>query len=339
MQNRTLKLAPGGGFDQVSIVDAGAPADPQVGEITVRLYASSLNYHDYGVVKGPMAPKHSERIPLSDGAGEVVALGEGVTEFAIGDAVVSTFFPDWLNGDPVDEGFAKTPGDGIDGYARQYVTRTAHAFTHAPVGWSHAEAATLTTAGVTAWRALFVHGQLKPGQTVLTLGTGGVSIFALQLANAMGARVISTSSSDAKLKTLKSMGAEAVINYRETPEWGQAVRDLTDGRGVDHVIEVGGPGTLQQSMTATAVGGHIALIGVLTGIAGDFPLIQALLRQLRLRGVLVGSRQDQRDLVTALEANGLRPVIDRHFNLSDLVEAFRHEESGAHFGKICVDIA
>ncbi len=338
MKNRTLRLAPGGGFDSASISDEGPPAAPGPGEVSVRIHASSLNYHDYGVVKGPMAPKDEARIPLSDGAGEVTAIGEGVTEFAVGDAVVSTFFPDWLSGRPVNEGFGSTPGDGVDGYAREHVTAPVSAFTRAPAGWSHAEAATLTTAGVTAWRALFVNGGLEPGQTVLTLGTGGVSIFALQLAVASGARVISTSSSNEKLERLKAMGAEAVINYRDEPEWGRAVRSLTGGRGVDHVVEVGGPGTLQQSMTAAAVGGHISLIGVLTGVKGDFPLIQSLTRQLRLQGVLVGCRQDQQDTVRGMEATGIRPVIDRHFPLEELIDAFRHEESGAHFGKICIDI-
>jgi NADPH:quinone reductase-like Zn-dependent oxidoreductase len=338
MGNRTLTIAAGGGFDQVSLDNRADPPAPAAGEITVRLRASSLNYHDYGVVKGPMAPRHESRIPLSDGAGDVTAVGEGVDEFAVGDAVVSTFFPDWVDGDATDEGFGGTPGDGIDGYARESVTRSANAFTRIPAGWSHAEAATLTTAGVTAWRALFVNGNLRPGQTVLTLGTGGVSIYALQMAVAAGARVIATSSSDDKLERLRAMGAEAVINYRDTPEWGDEVRALTEGRGVDHVVEVGGPGTLQQSMKAAAVGGHISLIGVLTGVNGDFPLIQALLRQQRLQAVLVGSRRDQQDLVEAMEATGIQPVIDRHFPLDRLVEAFQHEESGAHFGKICIDI-
>ena len=338
MTNRILRLAPGGGFDNVGIEHVDDPAPPGPGEITVRLRASSLNFHDYGVVKGPMAPRDESRIPLSDGAGDVVAVGSDVRDFAVGDAVVSTFFPDWIDGPAIHEGFGGTPGDGIDGYARDVVTRTANAFTRIPAGWSHAEAATLTTAGVTAWRALFVNGNLKPGQTVLTLGTGGVSVYALQMAVAAGARVIATSSSDEKLARLQAMGAEAVVNYRETPEWGAAVRELTDGRGVDHVIEVGGPGTLQQSMKAAAVGGHLSLIGVLTGVKGDFPLIQALQRQQRLHAVLVGSRRDQQDLVAAMEATGIRPVIDRHFPLEEMVAAFRHEESGAHFGKICIDI-
>lgn len=337
MQNKTVFLAPGGGFDNVSVADGGEPPAPAAGEITVRIRASSLNFHDYGVVKGATAPKET-RIPMADGAGEVTAVGAEVDEFSVGDPVVSTFFPNWLNGPPRHEGFATTPGDGVDGYAREKVTAPATAFTRAPMGYSHAEAATLTTAGVTAWKALFVDGALKPGETVLVQGTGGVSIFALQLARHAGARVIATSSSDEKLERLAAMGAQHVINYKDDPEWGKTAHRLTGGQGVDHVVEVGGPGTLEQSLRACRVGGHIAAIGVLTGVKGDFPLRFALMRQLRLDAVLVGSRQHQMQLVDALEVSDIRPVIDRHFPLEELVEAFRHEESGRHFGKICLDI-
>ncbi|WP_018719515.1 zinc-dependent alcohol dehydrogenase family protein [Arhodomonas aquaeolei] len=337
MQNRTVYLAPGGGFDNVSIGDGRAVPAPGPGEISVRLRASSLNFHDYGVVKGATAPNET-RIPMSDGAGEVTAVGEGVTEFAEGDHVVSTFFPDWLDGEPEQEGFVRVPGDGIDGYAREQVTRPATAFTRAPLGYSHAEAATLTTAGLTAWRTLMDDGALKAGETVLIQGTGGVSIFALQFARMAGARVIATSSSDEKLERLRAMGAEHLINYRDDSEWGKTVRRLTGGRGVDHVVEVGGPDTLAQSMVAARVGGHIAVIGVLTGVKGDFQVRQALSRQLRLQAVLVGSRRQQMEMVSAVEANDVRPVIDRHFPLEEIVDAFRHQESGAHFGKICLDI-
>src|SRR5690606_22630987 len=237
------------------------------------------------------------------------------SEFAVGDHVVSTFFPDWLDGQPQAEGFGRTPGDGIDGYAREQVTAPATAFTRAPRGWSHAEAATLTTAGLTAWRALIDEGALKPGEVVLVQGTGGVSIFALQFAKLAGARVIATSSSDAKLAHLRELGADEVINYREDPDWGLTARRLTGGRGVDHVLDVGGPATLAQSMLATRVGGHVALIGVLTGVDGQLPLGLALGRQLRLQALVVGSRRQQQDMVRALEASTLRPVIDRHFPL------------------------
>ena len=336
MTIRTVFIPAGGGFEHVT-VEATQAVEPGPGEVSVRLRASSLNYHDLGVVSGVMGPAE-RRIPMSDGAGEVVAVGPGVREFAVGDHVVSTFFPDWIDGEPQAEGFARTPGDGIDGYAREQVTAPETWFTRAPRGWSHAEAATLSTAGLTAWTALFEHGALQPGQDVLVQGSGGVSIFALQFAKLAGARVIATSSSDAKLERMRELGADELINYRQDPEWGMTVRGLTGGRGVDHVIEVGGPATLPQSMLATRVGGHIAVIGVLTGIDSQLPLGLALARHLRLQAFVVGSRRQQQDMVRALDASSLRPVIDRHFALDDLVAAFRHQESGQHFGKIVLDI-
>jgi NADPH:quinone reductase-like Zn-dependent oxidoreductase len=268
----------------------------------------------------------------------VEAVGEGVSEFAAGDAVVSTFFPTWLDGPPVIPDFSTTPGDGVDGYAREAVVRPAAWFTHAPKGWSPAQAATLTTAGVTAWRALVVDGGLKAGGSVLVLGTGGVSIFALQIAKAMGATVIATSSSDEKLERARALGADQVINYKAEPNWGEAVKALTGGRGVDHVIEIGGPGTLPQSIAATKIGGHIALIGVLTGRSGEIPTAMMMARQVRVQGLIVGSRRHQADFVRWLDETRLRPVIDRAFPLAQLADAFRYEESGAHFGKIGVDV-
>ncbi|WP_085591661.1 NAD(P)-dependent alcohol dehydrogenase [Pseudomonas sp. B14(2017)] len=334
MTSKAIYVKPGGGYDKVEVGSCEAPA-PGAGEITVRLHASSLNYHDFAVVSGMWGPSE-RRIPMADGAGEVVAVGSGVTEFQVGDNVVSTFFPDWLDGQANVEGFARVPGDGIDGYAREQVTARATAFTLAPKGFSHAEAATLTTAGLTAWRALMNDDHLKPGDTVLVQGTGGVSIFALQFAKLAGATVIATSSSDAKLERLKALGADHLINYKSTPAWGEKVRELTGNRGVDHVIEVGGPATLEQSMIAARIGGHVSLIGILTGVAGQLPLVQALVRQIRLQGVLVGSRAQQQAMVRAIDANGLRPVVDKHFELEQIVEAFRYQESNRHFGKICL---
>ena len=336
MSTQAIYVQPGGGFDQVTLGSSEA-LPPQAGEITVRIRASSLNYHDYAVVSGAWGPT-TPRIPMSDGAGEVTAVGAGVTEFVVGDHVVSTFFPSWLNGEPLVDGFSTVPGDGVDGYARQQVTQPATAFTRAPKGYSHAEAATLTTAGVTAWRALMINGQLKAGETVLVQGTGGVSIFALQFAKMAGATVIATSYSDEKLARLATLGADHLINYRKDPAWGETVRKLTGGRGVDHVIEVGGPLTLEQSMIAARIGGHIALIGILTGLDGSLSVVSALIRQLRMQGVLVGSRQHQIEMIRAIDANGMRPVIDRHFPLAEIVAAFRHQESNQHFGKICLDI-
>ncbi|MFJ3449539.1 NAD(P)-dependent alcohol dehydrogenase [Pseudomonas sichuanensis] len=334
MSTKAIYVLPGGGYDKVQVGTCEAAA-PTPGEITVRLHASSLNYHDFAVVSGMWGPSE-RRIPMADGAGEVIAVGAGVTEFKVGDAVVSTFFPDWLAGQAQVEGFASVPGDGIDGYAREQVTARATSFTHAPKGYSHAEAATLTTAGLTAWRALMSDDHLKPGDTVLVQGTGGVSIFALQFAKLAGATVIATSSSDAKLERLKALGADHLINYKTTPAWGEQVRALTDNRGVDHVIEVGGPATLEQSMIAARIGGHVSLIGILTGVAGQLPLVQALVRQIRLQGVLVGCRAQQQAMVRAIDANGLRPVVDKHFELEQIVEAFRYQESNKHFGKICL---
>jgi NADPH:quinone reductase-like Zn-dependent oxidoreductase len=326
-----------GGLDRLELVDLPDPGQPGPGRIRVAVKASSLNFHDLLVANGSI-PAADNRIPMADGAGIVEAVGDGVTEFAPGDSVVSTFFPHWPAG-PAFQGvgnFAATPGDGADGFAAEYVVRPASAFTLAPRGWSHAEAATITTAGLTAWRALVGDGQLKAGDTVLTLGTGGVSIAALQIAKAMGARVIVTSSSDEKLARAMALGADQGINYREQPEWGQVAIELTGGKGVDHVVELGGPGTLAQSITAVRVGGHISLIGVLTGRQGDVPTALLMARQARLQGLIVGSRQQQQDYVAALEQTGIRPVIDRSFALGELAEAFRFQEGGSHFGKVVV---
>jgi NADPH:quinone reductase-like Zn-dependent oxidoreductase len=333
---RTIKLQKPGGLDRLQVADSERVA-PGYGEIVVRIGASSLNFHDYAVVTG-MIPTPDGRIPMSDGAGEVVEVGEGVREFAVGDKVVSTFFPHWMDGEPALEFMLDVPGDGADGFAREYVTAPATSFTRAPQGYSDAEAATLTCAGLTAWRALVVNGQLKAGDTVLVQGTGGVSIFALQFAKAAGARVIATSSSDEKLERLRSMGADHLINYKSQENWGEVARGLTGGRGVDHVVEIGGSGTMPQSIAATRIGGHIALIGVLAGIAGNVPTMYVMQGNQRIIGLTVGARRHQQDMVRAIEANGIRPIIDKHFPLEQIADAFRHQESGKHFGKIVLDI-
>lgn len=337
MSYKAVYVEAGGGYEKVSVGTVGLP-EPKAGEVTVRLRASSLNYHDLFVVSGVTGPRE-RRIPLSDGAGEVVAVGEGVKEFKVGDHVVSTFHPTWIDGAPLVNGFRGTPGDGIDGYAREAVTTGTNAFTLAPQGYSFAEAATLTTAGLTAWHSLVVDGGVKPGDVVLIQGSGGVSIFALQFAKMMGARVIATSSKDEKLERLKAMGADELINYKHTPQWGKKVIELTAGRGVDHVIEVGGAHTLQQSMIAARIGGHISLIGVLSGGVSQMVIGFALTKQLKLNGVLVGSRKEQQDMVKAIEMNRLKPVLDKHFALADLVAGFKYQELGLHFGKICIDMA
>jgi NADPH:quinone reductase-like Zn-dependent oxidoreductase len=323
------------GLDRLMLEDRPDPGAPGPGEIRVRLHGSTLNFHDLGVATGQM-PAQAPRVPLADGGGVVEAVGEGVTEFATGDAVVSCFFPDWEDGTAQIGDFSRTPGDGIDGYAREVAVVPARFFTHAPKGFSAVEAAAITTAGLTAWRALVGDGQLKAGDTVLLLGTGGVSIWALQIAKAMGATVAITSSSGEKLERAKAMGADFTLNYRETQDWGAKVRDWTGGLGVDHVVEVGGPGTLAQSIEAVRVGGHISLIGVLTGAAGEVPTAALMGKQARLQGLIVGSRRQQQDFVRALDGGAIRPVIDRTFALEELGDAFRYEMSAAHFGKIGV---
>jgi len=333
---KVMSLGAPGGLDRLKLVDMREPDAPEAGEIRVRVHASSLNYHDFGVVSGGI-PTSDGRIPMADGAGVVEAIGNGVTEFAVGDHVVSCFFPLWLDGPAGFGNFATVPGDGVDGYAREVVVRPSTWFTRAPRGYSHAEAATLTTAGLTAWRALVGDAKLKAGDTVLALGTGGVSIFALQLVKLMGAKMIITSSSDEKLERVRALGADHTINYKSVPEWGDLVRRWTGGRGVDHVVELGGPGTLAQSIKAARIGGHISLIGTLTGLSGEIPTAALMVKQVRLQGLIVGNRRQQHELVCAIETNGLRPVIDRTFGLDALADAFKYEKSGKHFGKICVE--
>jgi len=332
---RSLILRAPGGLENLAFVERDMPR-PKAGELLVRIQASSLNFHDYVVAMG-IKPAEDGRILMSDAGGEVVAVGDGVAGFAIGDRVVSVFYREWQAGDIATDIQANIiPGDTCDGYASDYVAAPEAWFTKAPTGWSHAEAATLTCAGLTAWRGLVVEGKPKPGDTVLIQGTGGVSIFPLPFAKAAGAAVIATSSSDEKLERLRALGADHVINYRQTPEWGMKVREITGGRGVDHVVEIGGSGTLAQAVRACARGGHIALIGVLAGMGGEIPAYEIFLSQIRISGILVGSRADQLDMIRALEVNGIRPVIDSTFALDALADAYRHQASGQHFGKICV---
>jgi NADPH:quinone reductase-like Zn-dependent oxidoreductase len=332
---KAMRLKKPGGLDSIYVGSADAAA-PGRGEITVRLHASSVNFHDYLVVTGKI-PVEEDRIPMSDGAGVVTAVGAGVTEFAVGDHVVSTFFPDWHGGEATVELLRAVPGDRADGYAREMVTAPATSFTRAPKGYSHAEAATLTCAGLTAWRALVVNGRMKAGDVVLTQGTGGVSIFALQLAKAAGATVISTTSNSDKAARLKTLGADHVINYKDDADWGRTAKKLTGGRGVDHVVEIGGAGTIEQSMRASRLGGHISLIGVLAGYAGPINTALLMSMQIRLMGITVGARQHQQDMVRAIDANGIRPVLDESFGLEKLADAFRRQESNQHFGKIVVE--
>ena len=333
---KVASLKKPGGLQNIQIEDRPEPT-PKPGEVLMRVRASSLNYHDFVVAQGGI-PCPDGRVLMSDGAGEVVAVGDGVTRFKAGDKVLSTFFPGWRDGPPELDKMMAVPGDRIDGFSAELVACSAEGLTRMPEGYSFTEAATLPCAALTAWRGLMVENSIKPGDWVLTQGTGGVSIFALQFAKAAGARVIATSSSDEKLQKLKELGADHLINYKDTPDWGAKAKALTGGRGVDEVIEIGGPGTMAQSIAACRIGGHISLIGVLTGISGEVPTAALFSSNITVSGITVGSRQSQEDMIAAIEANGVKPVISDSFPLDKLADAFAHQASQKHFGKIVVEI-
>ncbi len=316
--------------------------DPQVaaGEVLVRIRAVSLNYRDLITLEqqrpGNLPPP---LVPCSDGAGEVLAIGAGVKRFAVGDRVAGIFFRDWVSGPFELRHHGAAGGGSIHGMLREFVALPEHAWVSTPSQLSCEEAACLPCAAVTAWQALFTRGGLRAGATVLVLGTGGVSTFALQLATAAGAKVIVTSSRDEKLERAKALGAWQTINYRTTPDWDKEVWRLTEKRGVDHVVEVGGPGTLGRSMNAVAAGGQIALIGVLTGFgAPDASLFPLVARNARLDGIYVGSRADFEALNAFLAPHAIRPVVDCVFPFAEVREAFAHMQSAAHFGKIVVTL-
>ncbi len=331
---RAMVLDGGAGLEHLRPVVRDWPT-PKPGEVVVRLAAASINYRDLATVT-MMAPPRP-LIPLSDGAGMVETVGDGVTRVKVGDLVMSGFFPHWIAGRPTPQRLAAL-GGALDGVACEAIALPAEGVTKAPAGWDAAEAATLPCAAVTAWRGLMVEGRLTAGETVLVQGTGGVSIFALQFAKLAGARVIVTSSSDEKLARAKAMGADAAINYRQTPDWASAARELTGGRGVDHVVEVGGADTFQQSIRACALGGNIAVIGVLSGFVKDLNVAAIFGGNLHINGVTVGSRETVEQMVGAIEVAKLKPVIDRRYSLEQLPEALALMQSGGHFGKVVIDI-
>lgn len=322
----------GGGIDGLTLQNHPTP-EPGAGEVAVRVEATSLNYRDLMMARRV----DNGRIPLSCGAGEVVAVGDRVSGVAVGDRVCGTFFSHWVDGRPFAGVHDAALGGTVDGMLAEVVVLPEHGVVPVPRGWSSAQAATLPCAGLTAWNALVEGEPLGAGQTVLLLGTGGVSVFGLQFAKAMGARAIITSSSEAKLDLMRSMGADVTINYASQPDWHKAVLDATDGRGADLTLEVGGAGTLPKSIAATAYGGQVALIGILTGAAGEanpFPLVT---RCQTLRGVYVGSRRMFTDMNAAIEVNALEPVIDRTFPFEQAADAYRHLESQQHVGKVVIE--
>lgn len=314
---------------------------PGPGEALVRVKAVSLNYRDLMMVLGQYNPKQKlPLIPCSDGAGEVVAVGAGVTRVKPGDRVVNCFSQTWLAGPATKERSAGTMGGPLDGMLTELRVLSAEGLVHTPAHLSDEEAATLPCAAVTAWHALHDSGGVKAGETVLVQGTGGVSIFALQFAKMAGARVIATSSSDEKLARAKALGADEVINYRTNPDWDKAAKQLTGGVGVDHLIEVGGAGTIMRSFRAIRIGGHIAVIGVLAGGASaELSVVPILMQGLRVHGVFVGSRDMLEAMNRAIGLAKLQPVVDQLFAFDHAVEAFRHMQSGAHLGKVVIRLS
>ena len=288
------------------------------------------------MIKGAYNPKIKlPFVPVSDGAGEVMAAGAGVTRFRGGERVVIPFMPGWLDGACDDEKARSALGGGGVGLLAEQAVLPEQALVPIPAHLSFEEAATLPCAGVTAWHGLIASGGIKPGDTVLVQGTGGVSLFGLQFARMAGARVIATSSSDQKLARALELGAAHGINYQTTPEWDKRARELTGGKGVDHIVEVGGAGTLPKSLRAVRLGGTITLIGVLSGF-GEINPMPILMKNIRVQGVFVGSRAMLAEMSRAMETNQLHPIVDRIFPFEQAVDAFRHLESGAHFGKVVI---
>lgn len=305
-------------------------------DVCVRMHAASLNYRDLITVKRGV---NQELIPLSDGAGVVEEVGEAVTRLKKGDRVTGLFFPLWQGGniDAYKSSIARG-GAPTDGVLAHYVYGHEDGFIKFPDYLSYSEAATLPCAGLTAWNALIVQGQLKPGGTIVILGTGGVAMFALQLAKNLGARVILLSSQDQKLERARQIGADELINYTKNPDWEKLVLDKTAGIGADLVLELGGAGTLARSMTAVKINGRISLVGILTGIEGQINPMTILRKSLAVNGIYVGSREMQEDLHTAMEVGGIHPVIDREFKFEQAKEAFEYLQSGKHFGKIVIKV-
>jgi len=328
------------GFGLANLRLAERP-DPQPGpaQVLIRVRAVSLNFRDLLTVEGKYNPKQKlPLIPCSDGAGEVVALGEGVTRVKPGDRVCGIFAQRWIAGEPNREKLRSTLGGPFDGMLAELVVLHEEGVVVVPPHLTWEEAAALPCAGVTAWSALVTHGRLTAGDTVLLLGTGGVSIFALQFAKLLGLRAIITSSSDEKLERARQLGASGLINYQKKPEWSGAVRDLTDGAGADLVVEVGGAGTLEQSLRSVRMGGTICLIGNLAGLMAQVPLALVFMQQVRLQGILVGHREGFEAMNRAIAQHEMRPVIDRAFEPEEARAAFELMAAGGHFGKVCVRV-
>jgi NADPH:quinone reductase-like Zn-dependent oxidoreductase len=324
------------GIDKLALVDRDTPR-PGPSEVLVRLTAASLNYRDYMVVKGTYNPKQKRpMVPLSDGAGVVEETGPGVTRFKKGDRVAACFMQTWIDGPVNREKALSALGGAIDGVLREFAVFSEQGLVSVPAALADEEAAALPCAGVTAWHALFEGTARLPGETILLQGTGGVSIFALQFAKAAGLRTILISSSDEKLARAKKLGADEIINYKRNPKWEEAARQLTNGEGVDQVIEVGGSGTMPRSLRAVRMAGVISVIGALSGGDPTVSPVPILMNSVRVQGIYVGSRAMFDRMNRAIELHSTKPVIDKVFKWTEIREALRHMETQQHFGKICL---
>lgn len=333
---RAYEIVSDGGIDALALNERQS-TQPGQGEILVAVRASSINYRDLSIIEDPVARGIIfPRIPNSDGAGEVIAVGAGVTRFKIGDRVAGCFFQQWSDGRISAPAMASAMGGAVDGVLAEEALLRESGAVHIPVHMSYEEGATLPCAGVTAWNCLVEQGGLKAGSTALFLGTGGASIFGLQIAKMFGARAIITSSSDAKLERAKGLGADELINYRQTPDWQAQVLELTNGAGVDVTIETGGGGTLEKTIEATRIGGTISLIGVLTG--GTIDPVAVMRKSIRLQGVYVGSRRMFEDMNAALAQNQVHPVVDQVFEFEDARSAYHAMRAAGHFGKLVVTV-
>lgn len=335
---RAIEIRGGFGLDSLALVERPDPA-PGPGQVVVRMRAASLNYRDLLMVQGKYNPRQPlPLVPCSDGAGEVAAVGDGVTRVKPGDRVSSLFAQKWIAGEPTREKARSTLGGPIDGTLAELVALDAEGVVKIPDHLTDEEASTLPCAAVTAWSALVTDGRVKAGDTVLVQGTGGVSLFALQFARLLGARVIATSSADEKLARVRELGASDLLNYREVPDWGTKAKELTGGVGVDNVVEVGGAGTLQQSLRAVRFGGTISLIGNLSGTSTEILLTHIFMQRVRVNGIFVGHRESFEAMNRAIAHHRLRPVVDRVFPLEEARAAFEHMAAGGHFGKIVIRI-
>jgi NADPH:quinone reductase-like Zn-dependent oxidoreductase len=333
---KAWQIVSDGGIAALQLNEA-ASRPPGPGEVAVRMHASAINYRDYLTVTDPVSRKLPyPRVPNSDGTGEVIAVGPGVTGVAVGDRVASCFFQRWTDGQCSAEAMASALGGALDGVLAEEAVLRADGVVPVPAHLSYTEAATLPCAALTAWNAVVETGRIKAGDWVLLLGTGGVSIFALQFATMMGARTIITSSSDEKLEKARALGATVTVNYRRHPDWEEVVLEETKGRGVDLAVEVTGAQNLPRTINATRIAGTIALIGAMHG--GAIDPAQFMRRSIRMQGIYVGSRRMFLDMIQAVEAHELRPVIDTTFRFDEAREAYRHMESQTHLGKIVINV-